>query len=144
MLENFSEEDIQEVIEVNKLIVSHDNEPHGVTMDILNGIFNRVNSFNDIANRRERIIKKSTYILAGISYQQPFTEGNRRTSYYLLKSFLGRNGYILRPYNPEEKDTLADLLKRTAEQKFENDPTIYTEVEQYLTRKVEDAKFDYL
>jgi hypothetical protein len=36
------------------------------------------------------------------------------------------------------------MLKRTAEEKFEDDPTIYSEVEEYLTRKVEDIKFDYL
>ena len=58
MFEIFSESDIQEVIDMNKLIVSYDNEPHGVNYDELNEIFAQVNAFNDIANRRERIIKK--------------------------------------------------------------------------------------
>lgn len=144
MFENFSEKDIEEVIDVNRLIVSHDNEPHGVNTNTLYEIFHFVNSFNDISDRRERIIKKSTYILAGISYEQPFIEGNRRTAFYILKSFLGRNGFTLRFYNSEEEDTFADILRRTAEVKFEKDTTIYTEVEQYLTLKVEDVKFDYL
>ncbi|MDH3204363.1 MAG: Fic family protein [Nitrosopumilus sp.] len=144
MFENFSPEDIQEVVEVNKLIVSHDDEPHEVSMKMLNEIFYYVNSFNDLSDQRERIIKKATYILAGISYNQPFMEGNRRTSYYLLKSFLGRNGFTLRFYNAMEKNLFSDLLRRTAEEKFEDDPSIYTEVEQYLNQKVEDVKFDYL
>lgn len=144
MFEIFSESDIQEVIDMNKLIVSYDNEPHGVNYDELNEIFAQVNAFNDIANRRERIIKKTTYILAGISYRQPFIEGNRRTSFYLTKNFLGRNGFTIRFYNSQEQDEFADLLQRTAEVKFEDDPTIYSEVEEYLRRKIEDVKFDYL
>ena len=144
MFEIFGQKDIEEIIEVNKLICSYDNEPFGVNMETLNSIFDKVNSFNDISDRRTRIIKKATYILAGISYNQPFIEGNRRTSHYLVKSFLGRNLYQLRFYNTKEEDQFADMLKRTAEEKFEDDPTIYSEVEEYLTRKVEDIKFDYL
>jgi len=36
------------------------------------------------------------------------------------------------------------MLKRTAEEKFEDDATIYSEIEEYLTCKVEDITFDYL
>ena len=144
MFEKFSDDDIQEVIEMNKLIVSYDSEPHGVNREELDEIFAKVNSFNDISDRRERIIKKTTYILAGISYMQPFHEGNRRTSFYLTKNFLGRNGFALRFYDSKQEDEFAELLARTAEQKFEDDQTIYSEVERYLMRKVENAKFDYL
>ena len=144
MFEIFGEKDIEEIIEVNKLICSYDDEPVGVNMETLNTIFDKVNSFSDISDRRTRIIKKATHILAGISYNQPFIEGNRRTSHYLVKNFLGRNLYQLRFYNAKEEDQFADMLRRTAEEKFEDDPTIYSEVEEYLTRKVEDIKFDYL
>ncbi len=144
MFEIFGQKDIEEVVEVNKLICSYDDEPVGVDMETLNDIFDKVNSFDDIFDRRTRIIKKATHILAGISYNQPFIEGNRRTSHYLVKSFLGRNLYQLRFYNVKEEDQFADMLKRTAEEKFEDDLTIYSEIEEYLTRKVEDIKFDYL
>jgi len=144
LFEIFEQKDIEEVIEVNKLICSYDNEPHGVNMETLNSIFDKVNSFNDISDRRTRIIKKATHVLAGISYNQPFTEGNRRTSHYLVKNFLGRNLYQLRFYNSKEEDHFADMLKRTAEEKFEDDATIYSEIEEYLTCKVEDITFDYL
>lgn len=144
MFEVFEQKDIEEVIEVNKLICSYHNEPVGVDMEILNSIFEKVNAYNEISDRRMRIIKKATHILAGISYNQPFIEGNRRTSHYLVKNFLGRNLLQLRFYNSKEEDQFADILKRTAEEKFEDDPTIYSEVEKYLTCKVEDIKFDYL
>ena len=144
MFEIFSENDIQEVIDANKLIVSYDNEPHGVSLDVLDDIFKLVNSFNDVKPGRDRIVKKATHILAGISYNQPFKEGNRRTSYYVLKSFLGRNLFILRFYNSKQEDEFTDLLRRTAEEKFEDDPTIYSEVEQYLAQKIKPVKFDYL
>jgi len=144
MFEKFEQSDIEEIIEVNKLICSYDNDPIGVIRETLYAIFDKANSFNDIKNRRERIIKKTTYIVAGIAYNQPFQDGNRRTSFYIMKNFLGRNGFTVRFYNREEKEKLADILQRTAEVKFEDDPTIYSEVEEYLTQKVEDMKFDYL
>ncbi len=144
MFEIFEQSDIEEIIEVNKLICSYDNDPIGVNRETLDAIFDKVNSFRGTGNRRERIIKKTTYIVAGISYNQPFLDGNRRTSFYLLKNFLGRNGFTITLYNEEEEDVLADILQRTAEVKFEDDPTIYSEVEEYLTQKVEDMKFDYL
>ena len=144
MFEIFSERDIQEVRDANKLIVSHDDEPYCVDEDVLRKIFRRVNSFNGIRSQRKRIVKKSTHIVAGISYNQPFCEGNRRTSFYVLKSFLGRNGFTIRFYSTKEKKEFADLLRRTAEEKFEDDPTIYSEIEQYLAQKIESVRFDYL
>ena len=144
MFENFEPRDIEEIIEMDKLICSYDNDPFGVDREILDAVFDKVNSFSDIENKRERIIKKTAYFVAGISYNQPFRDGNRRTSFYLMKNFLGRNGFTLRLYNKEEEDVLADILQRTAEVKFEDDKTIYSEVEEYLTQKVEDMKFDYL
>ena len=47
-------------------------------------------------------------------------------------------------FRKSKEDILANILQRTAEVKFEDDPTIYSEVEEYLTQKVEDMKFDYL
>ena len=128
MFENFEQRDIEEIIEVNKLICSYDNDPIGVVRETLDGIFDKVNLFDDIENRRERIIKKTTFIVAGISHDQPFLDGNRRTSFYIMKNFLGRNGFTIRLYSKKEEDILANILQRTAEVKFEDDPTIYSEV----------------
>jgi len=36
------------------------------------------------------------------------------------------------------------LQENVHEEKLEDDPTIYSKVEWYLTRKVEDVKFGYL
>ncbi len=144
MFEVFSEKDIQEVRDANRLIVSHDNEPYCVDDDVLKEIFYHVNSFSDVLSQRDKIVKKSTHVVAEISYNQPFCEGNRRTSFYVLKSFLGRNGFTIRFYSIKEKEEFADLLRRTAKEKFEGDPTIYSKVERYLERKIEPVKFDYL
>lgn len=111
MFEIFGQKDIEEVIEVNKLICSYDNEPVGVNMEILNSIFDKSNSFNDMPDRKTRIIKKATHIIVGISYNQPFVEGNRRTSHYLVKNFLRRNLFQLRFYNAKEEDQFANVLK---------------------------------
>jgi len=63
MFEIFEQSDIEEIIEVNKLICSYDNDPIGVDRKILDAIFDKVNSFRGTGNRRERIIKKKQHIL---------------------------------------------------------------------------------
>ena len=129
---------------MNKHIVSYENEPHGVDVDILHEIFESVNLIDE-QDTKKRIIRKAAWFVAGITYEQPFKEGNRRTSYYLLKNFLGRNGYTIRFYDESEEDEFAELLENTtALHKQENDPRIYSDVEDYLTQKVENMKFDYL
>lgn len=59
MSEEFSSEDIEEIIQENKDLVEGRGEPFGVNKERLMEVFSRLNSFNHITNKRDRIIKKS-------------------------------------------------------------------------------------
>ncbi|MGI0065717.1 MAG: Fic family protein [Nitrosopumilaceae archaeon] len=137
MSENFSKEIINSIILGNKHIVNHRNESFGVNDERIEWVFSKANSFNDIKDQRTRIIKKATAILGGISWQQPFNNGNKTIAIILTKYFLQKNGFDLRLSTDQEEDELIDLLIRTV-YKFEDDPTIFSEIEEYLNRKVEN------
>ena len=66
MLEIFSEELLKNVIRANHHIVNHRKEKFGCVLERLLNVFNKVNSFNDIVDRKERIIKKTAHILGGL------------------------------------------------------------------------------
>lgn len=68
MAEEFSSEDIEEIIQENKDLVEGRGEPFGVNQERLLEVFSRLNSFNHIANKRDRTIKKAAHILAMVAW----------------------------------------------------------------------------
>ncbi|MGI0063012.1 MAG: Fic family protein [Nitrosotalea sp.] len=137
MSEDFSGELINNIILGNKHLVNHRNESFGVNDERIKWVFSKANSFNDIKDQRTRIIKKATAVLGGISWQQPFNNGNKTMAIIVAKYFLQKNGFDLRLSTDQEEDELIDLLVKTM-YKFEDDPTIFSEIEEYLNRKVEN------
>lgn len=135
MLEIFSEELLKNVIRANHHIVNHRKEKFGCVLERLLNVFNKVNSFNDIIDRRERIIKKTAHILGGLTWSQPFSNGNKRTASTVSIYFLRKNGFDLPLMSKGEEKELFDLLEKTVF-KDESDETIISEVEDYLSKKV--------
>lgn len=135
MSENFSDELIKNIIHGNEHLVNHRKESFGVNDERIEWVFSKANSFNDVKDKRTRIIKKATAVLAGISWQQPFNNGNKTIALIVTKYFLLKNGFDLRISTEQEEDELIDLLTKTM-YKYEDDPTIFSEVEEYLNRKV--------
>lgn len=97
------------MIQVNYDIVKLRDESFGVNEELLFEIFDHVNSFNDIENKRQRVIKKAANLLGRIVYEQPFDNGNKSTSRFETSLFLKRNGLIL-DESQETDDKLAQLL----------------------------------
>lgn len=134
-MEIFSDELLKNVIRANHHIVNHRKEKFGCVLERLLDVFNKVNSYNDIIDRRERIIKKTSHILGGLTWAQPFSNGNKRTALTISIYFLRKNGFDLPITSKGEEKELFDLLEKTIF-KFEGDETIISEVENYLLRKV--------
>ncbi len=135
MSEEFTDVDIEEIIQENKDLVEGRGEPFGVNKEKLLEVFSRLNSFNDITNKRNRTIKKSSHILAMLAWQQPFSEGNKEIALSVAKLFLRRNGLDLPIRTLEDEKELFDLLVKTVF-KFDGDPTIIDEIEKYLFKNV--------
>jgi prophage maintenance system killer protein len=135
MPEIFSDIQIEAIIRDNKRLVEQRGLPFCVVKDRLEDIFSNVNSHNNIQNKRERITRRAAHILGGITYQQPFCDGNRETELAHAILFLRDNGFDLPLDKQEDKREVYDLLYKTVF-KDELDPTIITEIEQYLTKRI--------
>lgn len=98
-------------------------------------IFDDANTPLLILDNKTRIIKRAAIVLSGITYWQPFCEGNKETALGATIAYLERNGYTLVFRNQFEEDEIKDLLIRTV-MKFEDDSTIVSEIEDYLFRRV--------
>ncbi|HEX5920348.1 MAG TPA: Fic family protein [Nitrososphaeraceae archaeon] len=133
--EQFIDSEIQEIVKFNIKIVKERNERQGVNLDRLNEIFSFANSINpDIEpDRKKRILKKAARIISGITWLQPFDNGNKSTALASGKMFLNRNGFDLSINNKQ----IYFLLERIS-MKFENDSSIYSEREEFLFKKVFD------
>jgi prophage maintenance system killer protein len=133
--ESFSPEEVELLILENKITVDGRQEVFGVDREILSQIIDNVNSFNNILDKKTRMLKKAAHLLGGVSFHQPFKEGNKETALAWTILFLRRNGFNLPIQNTTEKKEIYDLLVRTSF-KFEGDDTIIKDVEEYLRRTI--------
>ena len=136
MPEIFSDESIEHVIELNEMICEQRPEPSGIDdMETFYEIFRRVNGFSNEVDSKIRIIKKCAALLSGIVWGQPFKNGNKATATAISKYFLRKNGYYLLWNSDAEESYYYDLVDKTS-LKFEGDPTIYSDIEEYLLGKI--------
>lgn len=135
MKELFTKEDIEEIILDNHDLVADRGDSFGVNREELDKIFDNVNKFNEISDRRTRIIRKSAWILGGITFYQPFNDGNKETALSLTIYFLRENRMDLPINSNSDKKEIYELLTKTV-LKFEDDPTIISEIEKYLVRTI--------
>lgn len=133
--EALTSKDIDYLISFNKRRVEKRGDLFEYDIDYLDKIPDRINSYNNIDDRRKRIIKKATYLLAGISWKQPFGDGNKEAAHFITIRFLKRNGFRLLNTSSERRE-LYNLLINTI-LKPAIDSTIFEEVEEYITKKIE-------
>lgn len=126
---------IQNITYLNQQITSHRNESFCYIQDRLDNVFHNVNSFNEIVDKKERIIRKSAHLLGGITFEQPYCNGNKRTALSVTMYFLRKNGFNLPLPTVTDEKEIFDLLEKTM-LKMDGDVTIIPEVEEYLKRKV--------
>jgi len=133
--EQFIDKEIQEIVKYNKKTVEQRNESFGVNLDQLNQIFDSANSISPEIepDKKKRILKKATCIISGITWFQPFYNGNKSTALAIGKMLLNRNGFEA-PINNREVYSLLQNISM----KFGGDPSIYSEIQDFLTKNVAD------
>src|SRR5919108_2906291 len=60
-------------------------------------------------NKEEAIVKKAAFLLHSLVVQHPFINGNKRTAFEVVDSFLELNGYKLRAGIDETYHLLAEI-----------------------------------
>src|SRR5215467_3273577 len=136
--EIITHEDIEYIIKFNKRLVERRRQVFEVDRKSLESFFRRMNLYNTIWNRRQRIIKKSGQILAGISYNRSFGEGNKTTALTMTLRYLRRNHYTLPVLlQTKNKQEIYDLITKTVE-KFPEDDSIFGEIEEFISNRMID------
>lgn len=110
---------IENIIKADKIIVQQTNEPFRVNGEVLAEIYIKILAkraeINDMSIRdRDKIIKFTAFLISEIAFQQPFTEGNKRTGFAFGKWYLSQNGYSL----PIEMSDDKELTQQEAEWRF--------------------------
>ncbi len=91
--EFFSSDAIKNISLINKHIVEKRPESFGVDdPSLIIKIFERVNRDYHIPNKKIRLIKRASHVLAGIIFEQPFKNGNKSTAYIVTQHYLKING----------------------------------------------------
>lgn len=75
--------------------------------------------------------------MARLTWQQPFSEGNKEIALSVAKLFLRRNGFDLLFSTLDNEKEIFVLLVKTVF-KFDDDPTIIGEIEKYLFKNITD------
>jgi prophage maintenance system killer protein len=122
-------------VEANKQICRQTNEIFGLDgKEDLDRIIARIQSFDNISDEKEKIVKKIATILGGLGYFQPFKNGNKRTALSISILFLRVNGFELPYGDKENKKAIFEILEKSMF-KFEGDD-VYTEIEDFLRKRI--------
>jgi prophage maintenance system killer protein len=133
--EIFTDEEIQEIIFDNSDRCTEKQEYHSVDNGLLLEIFQQVNACNSLTEVKRRIIRKAAYLISLIPNRQPFQECNRSTAVSATIDFLRANNLDLPLKNPTQISALRSIID-LAKKKNRDDPTLLSDVENYLVGNV--------
>ena len=89
-----------------------------------------------MSTKIEKIIRKISILIVGLSYDQPFKNGNKRTALVISILLLRLANYDIPFSTKKQKYEVFDLLESLMF-KFEDDvPILIDEVEEFLRKRV--------
>ena len=127
----------EDVIVINKQFCQQLDELYGLDYPkILQKILDEFNEYNKLDDDKEKSIQKACCLLTGLVFEQPFKNGNKRTSVALSLLMMRIHHYDIKEYEQEEKqEQFYELLNKTM-MKMEGDQTIKSELEQFLRENI--------
>jgi len=129
--------DSDNVIQANRQICQQSNEEFGLdNPEKLDDIVSSIRGIDRIEDDKERIIRKVSILIVGLSYDQPFKNGNKRTALAISILLLRLAKYDIPFHTKEQKREVYDLLENLM-YKFEGDvPLLIDEVEEFLRARI--------
>lgn len=126
-----------DVILVNRQFCKQLDEPYGLDYpEILQKIVDEINSYNKLEDDKEKAIQKAACLLIGLVFDQPFKNGNKRTSLAISLLLMRIHHHDIEEYgNKEKQKILYELLENTM-MKMEGDKTIKTDIEKFLRENI--------
>ncbi len=133
--------DKQYLIDLNRKILKKWNKKHPEDLQAIgtraeiDDIIPMVEEYDKSKNKIEDLIKKASYLMAIISWVQPFFDGNKRTGIISAIKFLYDNGYDLEIKKEDEKE-IRRLLYDIQDQRTSLDSSVVTKIIFYITKRI--------
>ena len=130
----------QYLIDINRLILEkwnreHPKKPQPIgTRPEIDEVIPMVEKYDKNNNKTNDLIKKASYVMAIISWLQPFLDGNKRTGIVSAIKFLYDNGYDLNIKKQDEKE-IRSLLYDIQDQRTGLDDLVIKQIIIYITKR---------
>lgn len=96
----------------------------------------RLDDVLDMAKKHDEPIVQAAYLLAGISWAQPFSGGNKRTSFVSADTLLRMNGLTLVINAESDISYLQNLLYEIQEGRSELDELTLAKIILYVAKRI--------
>lgn len=108
------------VIRANKRLVALEGQIHSIQSSALDYLDIAAYRFEDEPDFRMRVIKKAAYILERLCCGHPFLDGNKRTAFATVASFLQKNLGLGEPFVVFDYEHAANFMCEVAQGRKSN------------------------
>jgi len=102
----------------------------------INDVLPLVEHVGNSGDEKKDLIEKAAYLMANISWLQPFGEGNKRAGLIAATKFLSDNGYDLDLSSKDDQKELRILLYRIQEQRVSLDRSVVKQIIFYISKRI--------
>jgi prophage maintenance system killer protein len=127
------------IIRINKGIVHEWNEQNPQNPEVFAVGEDRLDDVLSMVNKQSGPIEQACYLLAGISWAQPFSGGNKRTAFVCADTWLRMNGYRLVIDSETDQEYLRSLLFEIQESRTDLDDLTLAKIMLYVTKRIRKA-----
>lgn len=124
------------IIEINKGILKEWNEKNPTNKETIAVNEDRLDEVLTLMQKHDEPIVQAAYLLAGISWAQPFSGGNKRTGIVSADTLLRINGLMLVIASESDVAYLQSLLYEIQESRSELDDMTLAKIILYVTRRI--------
>lgn len=124
------------VIEINKGILTEWLEENPKSFEKISVNEEELTKILNDAEKQESEILQASYLMAAISWAQPFGGGNKRTAFVCADTFLRMNGFKLEVKDTKDIDYLIKLLFEIQEERAQLNPEGMAKIVLYVSKRI--------
>ena len=124
------------VIIINRGIITEYAENHPESLKTISVKEHELIKILDLAEKQDHLILQVSYLMAGISWAQPFGDGNKRTGYTCADTFLRINGHKLMVQSKTDTDYLIKLLLEIQEERAQLNDEVMAKIVLYVSKRI--------
>lgn len=125
------------VVEINRGILTEYLENNPDALEQISVREDELIKILDDAEKQNDLILQASYVMAGISWAQPFGGGNKRTGYTCADTFLRMNGYKIKVVSKNDLDYLIKLLVEIQDERGMLNEEVLAKIVLYVSKRIE-------